>query len=1119
MTCSSCGAENPGGARFCSSCGTPLRVRCSKCGELNRPGSKFCNDCGSALAVKPDAASSRPEILKPALNPGDDPQFAPEGERKLVTALFVDIINSTGLEQDLDPEEARAIIDPALKLMIDAVRRYDGHVVQSTGDGVFALFGAPIAHEDHPQRSLYAALRLQEDIRRLGDRLRAEGRPSIQIRAGANTGEVVVRSIQTGVSQTEYTPIGHTVNLASRVQTLANAGSIVISEGTRKLVEGYFALSSMGAAQLKGISEPINVYEVLGLGPLRTRLEKSVGRGLSKFVGRRKEKDNFRRAAELAKSGSGQVVAVVAEPGVGKSRLFHEFKSEVSPSWTVLEAFAVSHGKGSAFLPIVELLHDYFGIAGDEDPRSRRDRVAARVRELDPALEQTLPFLNWLLELGSSDERVAGMDAQLRRSRILEAVVDLLLSDAARQRLILIVEDLQWLDDESHAVLDLLVERMPQANLLLLVNYRPEYAPRWGSRPNCRQLRLDALEPDNAGEMLSAMLGEAADLLQLKQVIIETTGGTPFFMEETVQALLDEGALARDNGEVRLVKPLASLRIPPTVQAILAARIDRLHNDEKNLLQTLAVLGREFVLSLARAVVGKSDNELERLILNLQLGEFVYEQPSITDVEYIFKHALTQEVAYNSVLMERRKQLHEVVGQAMELIYSTSLDDHVADLAHHFSRSGNQEKAVEYLRLAGAQAMSRGALPQALQNFEAALGVVETFPDGKLRDQLELQILSPLGTAYIVARGYAAPEVGPVFHRARELCQKIGEPQQQFAVVWGNFAWRVVRGEMDMALSLAREATALAEQYDDPGVWMQARFLMGLTLFYRGDFAGAREQHETALARYDDRERTRFWAARVGEDAGVTHRCYLALSLWHLGYPEQALKRSREASELALEIDHPFSLAYAQHHASWLRQLMRLGDETVRSGEEQVRYSAERGFPLFHATGSIYAAAGGLMRGETERNLPELVAGLDAYRATGAALALPHYLGLLGEALTESGLGSGAVDLLTHALAVVERSNERCHVAELCRLEGELAWRGGGEPAEVERHFVKAIDLARGQQSKAWELRATMSLARLYQQQDRRGEAKEILRRTLGSFTEGFATPDLRDAKILLQGL
>src|SRR6476661_1677438 len=366
MQCVNCEAENPETAKFCSACGTALPISCTSCGQLNRPGSRFCNQCGTALAAKP--AAQPPGI---AVGQAVDSGFIPEGERKLVTALFVDIINSTGLEQDLDPEEARAIIDPALGLMIDSVRRYDGHVVQSTGDGIFALFGAPVAHEDHAQRSLYAALRLQEDIRRLNDRLRAEGRSPIQIRAGVNTGEVVVRPIKTGEGQTEYTPVGHTVNLASRMQSLANAGAIVISDSTRSLVEGYFALRALGPTHVKGINESVRVYEVVGLGPLRTRLEKSAGRGLSKFVGRKDEKEIFRRAARLAKSGSGQIVAVVAEPGVGKSRLFFEFKAEVSSEWTVLEAFSVSHGKTSPYVPIVELLHGYFGIARGEDAQAR----------------------------------------------------------------------------------------------------------------------------------------------------------------------------------------------------------------------------------------------------------------------------------------------------------------------------------------------------------------------------------------------------------------------------------------------------------------------------------------------------------------------------------------------------------------------------------------------------------------------------------------------------------------------------------------------------------------------------------------------------------------------------
>ena len=450
MQCPSCDCQNSEVAKFCDACGTALPLHCPACGAPNRTSAKFCNECGVALGRQPPPKGPAAHAtVKPqtadfgfALGTAVEPQSVPEGERKMVTALFVDIMDSTELGQNLDPEEARAIIDPVLGLMIDAVRRYDGYVVQSTGDGIFALFGAPVAREDHPQRSLYSAMRMQDEIRRYSARLRADGRPPIQIRAGANSGEVVVRTIKTGAGHTEYTPIGHTVNLASRLQSLANAGSTVISDSTRILVEGYFALRPLGPAQVKGISEPINVHEVVGLGPLRTRLQRSAGRGLSKFVGRTKEKEALRRAAARAHSGAGQIVAVVAEPGVGKSRLFFEFKAEVQSEWTVLEAFSISHGKGSAYLPIVELLHGYFDIAGEDSVHARREKVAAKIGALDPDLENGLPYLHALLEIADDKDRLAGMDAQLRKSRTLDAVARLLLAEAVNRPLLLMIEDL-----------------------------------------------------------------------------------------------------------------------------------------------------------------------------------------------------------------------------------------------------------------------------------------------------------------------------------------------------------------------------------------------------------------------------------------------------------------------------------------------------------------------------------------------------------------------------------------------------------------------------------------------------------------------------------------------------
>jgi class 3 adenylate cyclase/uncharacterized protein YcbX len=710
MRCTKCGTESTSSRKFCAACGNPLSRRCSRCGAENAPSSAFCEDCGTALGGRTaPAATSSPQPVSPA--PGirvtpeqADASAALEGERKTVTALFADIKGSTELEQDLDPEEARAIVDPALKVMIDAAHRYDGYVVQSTGDGIFAIFGAPIAHEDHPQRALYAALRMQEELKRYSEQVVADGGIPIEARVGVNTGEVVVRSLTTGQGQTEYTPIGHTTNLASRMQAVAPTGSIAVSEQTRRLVEGYFALKARGPTRVKGISEPVNVYEVTGLGPLRTRLQRSAGRGLTKFVGREREMEAMRNAAELARGGRGQIVAAMAEAGTGKSRLFFEFKAKNQSGWMVLEAFSVSHGKASAYLPVLDLLHTYFRIAGEDDQRVRREKVAGRLSILDPSLEDTRPYLFSLLGIVEGDDPMEQMDGQVKKRRTLEAIKRILLRESLNQPLMVIFEDLHWIDEETQGFLNLLAESIGTARVLMLVNYRPEYSHQWNSKTYYTQLRLDPLGKESAEEMLTAMVGESAEVWPLKRLIIEKTEGNPFFMEETVQVLFDEGALVRD-GATHLTKPIGELKIPPTVQGILAARIDRLAPDRKELLQTLAVIGKEFALSLVCAVTGRTSDDLGRMLDELQLGEFIYEQPTVGDVEYTFKHALTQEVAYNSVLMQRRKVLHEIIGAALEILYASSIDDHLAELANHYGRSTNVDAAVQYLTSAGKQKM------------------------------------------------------------------------------------------------------------------------------------------------------------------------------------------------------------------------------------------------------------------------------------------------------------------------------------------------------------------------------------------------------------------------------
>jgi class 3 adenylate cyclase len=526
-------------------------MRCSKCGSENFTGKRFCGDCGTTLT----AASATTESPTSSSGPHSaiigvrtDASITAEGERKTVTALFADLKGSTELMRDLDPEEARAIIDPMLKLMIDAVHLYDGYVVQSTGDGIFALFGAPVAHEDHPERALHAAIAMRDELLRRGKELRMRGRAVVEVRIGINTGEVVMRTVQTG-GHTEYAPIGHVINLAARMQTVARAGGIVVSENTRHLVEGYFELHELGPTEVKGIGGPLGVYEVVGVGALRSHFDVAARRGLTKFVGRENELQQMKRALELAMSGHGQVVAVVAEAGTGKSRLLYEFKTTIPAECKLLEAYSVSYGKASAWLPVLELLRNYFGIQDTDNPAARRGKLSGALDSLDPALTDTLPYLFALLAIQDSPDPLAQMDSQIKRRRTLHALKRIILRESLNQPAVVIFEDLHRIDRETQALLDLLADSVANSRVLLLVNYRPEYRHAWTNKSYYFQLRLEPLGKEHAAEMLSALVGDGVELAPLKQMVIERTEGNPFFIEELVQALFDSTIRAESIGQ------------------------------------------------------------------------------------------------------------------------------------------------------------------------------------------------------------------------------------------------------------------------------------------------------------------------------------------------------------------------------------------------------------------------------------------------------------------------------------------------------------------------------------------------------------------------------------------
>jgi class 3 adenylate cyclase/predicted ATPase len=1115
--------------------------RCPKCGTENPAGFRFCGGCAAPLAEP--AAERTISAKEPALSAQTIPEQTgldvSGGERKTVTALFADIKGSTELMRDLDPEEARAIIDPALKLMIDAARRYDGYIVQSTGDGIFALFGAPLAHEDHPQRALHAAIAMQQQLRDYAQRLGTQAdhrlKPvPLEVRIGINTGEVVLRMIHMG-GHTEYTPVGHVANLAARMQTVAPAGGIVISEDTRHLVEGYFELRDLGPTEVKGISEPIYVYEVVGAGPLRGHFELAARRGLTKFVGREREVAELKRALELARSGHGQIVAAVAEAGTGKSRLVYEFKATLPGDCKVLEAYSVSHGKASAYLPVLELLYRYFGIEDADVKAARRSKIETRLGALDPALNETLPLLYTLMGLHEGADPIAQMDPQIKRRRTLDAIKRIILRESLIQPTVVIFEDLHWIDGETQALLDLLADGIANAHVLLLVNYRPEYRHEWGNKSYYVQLRLDALGRESAGTMLSMLLGDRVELDPLKRMVIERTEGNPFFIEEMVQGLFDDGALIRDSshpggegsngreqriGEVKIVRPLAQLRLPPTVQGILASRIDRLSAEQKDLLQTLAVMGRESPLALIREVAPQQNTQLERMLGDLQAGEFIYEQPAPAGVEYTFKHALTQDVAYDSLLIERRKLLHDRIGDAIESLYASSLDDHLAELAHHYSHTDSVAKAVEYLGRAGQQAMQRSAYADAIGSLNAATDLLQRLPESTERIQRELLLQLAVAPALMVAKGWASPEAVRAFTRARELCERVGDTPEFFPALWGLWNVYLVRGEFRAAYEQAEQLLRRAQSAHDPTLLVYAHLALGETSSYMGELFPAREHFEMAISLYD-RERHRPMIFRYyGQDAGVWCLSLIAGCLWHLGYPDQALTRVNEAFTLAQGLSHPHSLAFAELYASAVHQFRREARATQETAEALIALSAEHRITAFlpFATGPRGWAMAA--QGRHEEGIVQIKESLAGIRATGAELSRPIYLCLLAEACREAGRLDDGLSALTEALAAEGEHEERGSDAEIHRLKGELLLKqDDSNAAEAQSCFQRAIEIARQQSAKSLELRATTSLAPLLAKQGHREEARTMLAEVYGWFTEGFDTADLKDAKALLDEL
>ena len=1124
MRCPHCQHDNPAAVKFCGECGTRLEFACPACGAANPPENKFCGQCGASLT--PTGAISKfasPEAYTPKHLAEKilTSKSALEGERKQVTVLFADMKGSMELLADRDPEEARKFLDPVIEHMMEAVHHYEGTVNKVMGDGIMALFGAPLAHEDHAVRACYAALRMQESVRRHAETVRRAEGVSIHIRIGLNSGAVVMRSISNDL-QMDYSAIGQTVHLASRMEQMATPGSIMLAADSLRLAEGYLQVKPIGPVHVKGMAEPVEVYELAGAGAARTRLQASATRGLTRFVGRDAEIETLRQALEHARAGHGQVVAVVGEPGVGKSRLFYEFThSHRAIDWLIVESGSVSYGKATPYLPLIDLLKAYFKIEDRDNQREIREKVTGKLLTLDEALKSTLPALLTLLDVPVDDNAWQGLDPAERRRRTLAAVKRILLRESRVQPLLVVFEDLHWIDSETQAFLDSLIESVPTARFLLLVNYRPEYQHGWGSKTYYSQIRIDPLPPESAMEVLGALLGDDRALVPLKNLLIARTEGTPFFLEESVRTLIEMNVLTGERGNYRLAKTIESIQVPASVQAVLAARIDRLTLEAKQLLQCASVIGKDFPFALLPGVAELSEENLRRELDHLQAAEFIYETRLFPDLEYTFKHALTHEVAYGSVLQERRRVLHGRIVEAIEQLYPERLTEQVERLAQHAVRAGQWEKAVEYHHQAGKKAASRSVTREAIAYFEQALEVLKNLPDGHQTIEKAINIRVDLGPALVSMKGFGATEVEENYARARLLCEQFGETPQLFPVLWGLARMHDVRGELKVGRELGEQLLTLAQRVRDPALLLEAHHELWANLSALGELTAARTHTEQGFALYDPQQHKHHAFLYGGHDPGVCSGYHAAEVLWLLGYPDHALRRSRESLALARGLSHPSTMANVLFFAAWFHH--HRGEwQTVKARvEEGLTLVTEQGFSRWLAQATFLQGWLLVERGQKEAGIAQMVEALATERAgIGVARWNALFVASLAEAYGRTGQISEGLNVVNEELATARVTESCCYEAELHRIKGELLLTlGAADEGEAEACFRNASSIARSQSAKSLELRAAMSMSRLWQRQGKKTEAQKLLNEVYRWFTEGFDTADLKQAKLLLDEL
>ena len=1026
-------------------------------------------------------------------------------ERRQLTVMFVDLVGSTALASRLDPEDLREIIGAYHRCVADTIARFGGFVAKYMGDGVLVYFGYPQANENAAEQAVRAGLALVDEVERL-----QESEP-LRARIGIATGQVVVGDLITSGEGQERGVVGETPNLAARLQALAEPGAVVIGLQTRQLVGDLFEYRDLGALEVKGFPGPIHPYQVVGESAVESRFEALHGATPTPLVGREEEVELLHRQWHRAKGGDGRVVLLSGEPGIGKSRLTVTLQAQIQHEpHTRLRYFCSPHHQDSALHPTIAQLQRAAGFERDDTPERKLDKLAAL---LAPASRDDGALLAELLSLPTDGRfpRVQ-LTPQRKKEKTFGALLGQLEELARQGPVLMLFEDVHWIDPSSRELLDLLVERVPRLPVLLVVTFRPEFQPPWTGQAHVTVLVLNRLDRREGAALVQRIVGTGELPSDVVAEIIERTDGVPLFVEELTKAVLEGG----NAGTVLSRAAATALSVPATLHASLMARLDRLGSAAKEVAQVGSILGREFSYELLAAVAQRNEAELNAALDQLVVAGLAFRRGALPNATFLFKHALVQDAAYGTLLRGKRQELHRRAADVLEEKWPEIAEAQPELLAQHFAHAGLVERAIDYHIRAGQRALARTAMAEASAQLNKGLALLTSLSDSVSRQRQELELQIALGRVLIATQGYAAPAVGDAYARARALCEQLDRPPQIVPVIYGQGVHHLLTGPLRIAQEIAADLLQLGEETGNAALTNAARGLSASIYFQLGEFLTARALSEEALASFDPKDRP-FYMSLAAQDRKVTHLAFLSCDLFCLGYFDQARLRSEAAVEEARTLDHPFSLAHALSMGWMVDWATRSREKLLARADEVIAVCEEHGFRYFHAWGACQRGWGLTESGQTAEGIALVRAGVAEYRATGALVFLPFALIILADAERHAKQWERGLDHLVEAERLVAETGDRFAEAELHRVRGELL--RSNDDTVAERCFQHAIGIAQKQNAKCWELRAAISLARLWRDKGKRDAARKLLEPIYGWFTEGFDAPVLKEAKALLTEL